>query len=190
MAAPCAVLVFALDHATLGLLARLRVALDAHRKRTDLALDCFVALILEPESFKPVDADDVRPHFLLSVFAKRDGLDHSVNFGAEDALNLRALLLRLCKQVTASGAVPVSFGDAPEQLAAITNLVHSHEAKIAENDLIVVVIFVVKTNVAYNILVELVLVKPDLLVRVVWIDLVVIGFQSFILIDLHSLRLL
>ena len=60
MATLCAILVLTLDDGT-GLDFLARHAWDGHRLRDNLALNCFVAIVLEPHPLQPVHADGVRP---------------------------------------------------------------------------------------------------------------------------------
>lgn len=191
VAALFASLIFALDHGTLGILfTSLGAAWDAHCERADLAIDCFDAPILEPQPLQPIHANDVRPHVLLSIFSKRDWLHETVDLWAKDTLDFSALLLWIGKQISASCTVPASFRDRAEQLAAIARLMTSYKAEVADDDLIIVIVFVVKADIAHYILIDLVLVKTNLFIRISWVDLVAICLRSLIFIDLHGLRFL
>ena len=189
MAALLASLIFALDHGTLGILfTSLRAAWDAHSERTDLTIDCFDAPILKPEPLQPIHANDVCPHVLLSIFSKSDWLHDTVDLWAKDTLDFGALLLGIGKQISAPCTVPASFRDRAKQLAAIARLMTSYKAEIADDDLIIVVVFVVKADIAHYILIDLVLVKTNLFIGISRVDLVAICLRSLIFIDLHGLR--
>ena len=96
----------------------------------------------------------------------------------------------MSEKVTTSSAIPVTFGNAVQKLAAIAFLMDCTQAKAANNYLVVLVVIVVETGITNDVIIYFVLINPNLFVRISGVDFFLIRLLGFVsLINLHKLGL-
>ena len=169
-------------------------AFGLERELRKFTLNYFVSFVLIPNALDPIDTDRVCPKSLLIFTSfearyKLDWLQDSVNLWTEKAFDLCALLSRIGFQVSAPGTIPFAIRNLTEELASIAGLVNSNKAILANDDLVSFIIVVIEANIADDVIVILVLIDSDLLIWVVWIDLIALFIVSLnrSLINLHAI---
>lgn len=93
-----------------------------------------------------------------SLWFNSHWFNNTFDIGAVLALNFRALLVLINLKIAAAGAVPVSFWHTVQQLAPVALLVHADEAKLANDNLVVLLIVVIAAHIAHNVIIGRVLV--------------------------------
>jgi len=116
----------------------------------------------------PVDAHKMSPQ--VSVLGSSlDSLHGTVNVRAQEALDFSALLLLVIHEFLASITVPAACWDSVLELATVACLMDGNEAQIADDDLIILVVFVIKADVTDYLFIVRILFDSNKRIRVSWI---------------------
>lgn len=125
----------------------------------------FCDFIFEPDFGNPVNADNMCPFVFFNL------LHHSVNIRAQETryfVTFFVCFLKLCTSIT----IPISFWNSFDEGSSIASLMDACQTIFANYYFIIFLIIFLKTNIAYDLVILLVLIDANLFHWVLGIEII------------------
>ena len=157
------------------------VASQIESLQVELASNFGSLIVNEVDLRSPVYADNVGPDVVLLI----NFLHEALLFVTQEATDVVALQRSVCFQNFAPIAEPLSLWNIVEDISAIASLMYSHIAELTDDQKVIVLVFVLKADVALDVLILEILLNTHIVVGVS----LSLGFLHSLLLLLFSHRI-